>query len=98
MKTDQKKCLGCKAGLPLGSGRFHYTHQHIVACTHNPITNEPYNPHTKDCICTDCIVASEPHMWKPAVKLLFGKLECECGADKCNTTHSPWCPKYRGLG
>ena len=21
--------------------------------------------------------------------------KCECGADKCNTTHSTWCPKYR---
>lgn len=22
-------------------------------------------------------------------------LKCECGAEKCNTTHSDWCPKYR---
>lgn len=20
--------------------------------------------------------------------------KCECGAEKCNTTHSDWCPKY----
>ena len=22
------------------------------------------------------------------------KVTCECGADKCKTTHSHWCPKY----
>lgn len=22
------------------------------------------------------------------------KIKCECGAEKCNTTHSDWCPKY----
>lgn len=28
--------------------------------------------------------------------LLFDDLidECQCGGDKCNTTHSTWCPKY----
>jgi hypothetical protein len=22
--------------------------------------------------------------------------KCECGAEKCGTTHSTWCPKYEG--
>ncbi len=21
--------------------------------------------------------------------------KCECGAEKCKTTHSDWCPKYK---
>jgi len=21
--------------------------------------------------------------------------QCVCGAEKCNTTHAPWCPLYR---
>jgi hypothetical protein len=24
-------------------------------------------------------------------------LKCECGAEKCNTTHSDWCPKYKKI-
>lgn len=22
-------------------------------------------------------------------------LACECGAEKCKTTHASWCPKYK---
>lgn len=31
---------------------------------------------------------------KSASKIINGPV-CECGAEKCNTTHATWCPKYK---
>ena len=106
-----KKCFGCKQNLPLGSGRFHYINYdgdkpgtfitREIPCTHNPITNVAYNilcqcNASKNYVCTRCIVEADPQMSMSAPSLLFGKSKkCECGAEKCNTTHSHWCPKYR---
>ena len=54
-----KKCFGCRQNYPLGSGRFHYFRNQndnfeTIPCTHNPITNQPYdcvNVETIKCEC-----------------------------------------------
>ena len=34
------------------------------------------------------------NLWAPLqISKLSLKPICECGGDKCNTTHSDWCPK-----
>lgn len=35
-------------------------------------------------------VGSDASEWKDLKK----KLECECGAERCNTTHADWCDMY----
>ena len=41
------------------------------------------------CQCFECQV----DRWMESSMKYINK-QCECGADKCKTTHSTWCPKW----
>lgn len=47
----------------------------------------------------ECKICRVDNCVKPGHRLteLFGSYvaQCECGAEKSNTTHSIWCPKYQ---
>lgn len=99
-QQSMKKCSACRAGLPLGSGRYHYDKGDLtIPCTHNPNTGEAYDQSTGVAqtrkLKTKWSIIDVQSM-PPGANLIFvgePQLKCECGGDRANTTHSDWCPK-----
>lgn len=106
-EDKQFECAGCRQGLPLGSGRYHFLGLDLmtIPCTHNPVTGEAYELqnkkeiHARDLIehdCPSCKVNKSSggyNCFQCVQKTVFinSVIQCDCGAQKCNTTHSSWC-------
>ena len=90
-----KKCFGCRQNLPLGSGRYHYSHNvevdgrvrvENIPCTHNPATGVAYDPPNPDGTLWDKYCPG------PRSEISIPPV-CDCGGEKTRTTHSDWCSK-----
>lgn len=105
LQKQEIKCSGCRAGLPLGSGRYHYDKGDItIPCTHNPVTGIIYDEnylsapfsksieHIKINVVLSDIETEGYKALKNKELILSNNIKCECEGSKCKVPCADWCP------